>query len=218
MRAFSLGQPSRGATRRSSSRPKLAMARATMPMLSASCGSIRITAGVSPSPAKAGRCAGAADAVPQLAQHAAGPEPVLLAGPSLGELFEACCRSFSVPRPAQANAESGHVDFGVPGDETSKDWTPSFSIAKGNPARGIVRLAAPLGAIGQDRLHVERSSPASATSTRPTSMSSRGTHARRPLRACPFRPPVAHLDDDNADQWDWTSRNSRMWPITSAVF
>ena len=39
MRAFSLGQPSRGATRRRSSRPKLAMARATMPMLSASCGS-----------------------------------------------------------------------------------------------------------------------------------------------------------------------------------
>ena len=56
MRAFSFGQPSRGATRRRSSRPKLAMARATMPMLSASCGSISSTAGVSPSPAKAAPC------------------------------------------------------------------------------------------------------------------------------------------------------------------
>ena len=44
-RAFSLGQPSRGLTRRSSDRPKLAMARATMPMFSPSCGSTRMIAG-----------------------------------------------------------------------------------------------------------------------------------------------------------------------------
>ena len=40
-----VGQPSRGATRRSSDRPKLAIARAHMPMFSASCGSTRITTG-----------------------------------------------------------------------------------------------------------------------------------------------------------------------------
>src|SRR5512144_1359217 len=44
-RAFSLGQPSRGATRRSSVRPKLAMARAAKPIFSPSGGAIRITAG-----------------------------------------------------------------------------------------------------------------------------------------------------------------------------
>src|SRR5262245_42511633 len=44
-RALSLGQPSRGATRRSSVRPKLAMALAAKPIFSPSCGAIRITAG-----------------------------------------------------------------------------------------------------------------------------------------------------------------------------
>src|SRR5690606_4157151 len=40
-----LGQPSRGATRRISERPKFAMARAHMPIFSASCGSTRMTMG-----------------------------------------------------------------------------------------------------------------------------------------------------------------------------
>src|SRR5215831_14192296 len=44
-RAFSLGQPSRGATRRRSARPKLAMARAAKPIFWPSCGATRITAG-----------------------------------------------------------------------------------------------------------------------------------------------------------------------------
>ena len=45
MRARSFGQASRGLTRRRSSSPKLAMARATMPMLSGNCGSTRMTEG-----------------------------------------------------------------------------------------------------------------------------------------------------------------------------
>ncbi len=44
-RAFSLGQPSRGLTSLSSDRPKFAMARATMPIFSPSCGSTRTMAG-----------------------------------------------------------------------------------------------------------------------------------------------------------------------------
>src|SRR6476660_7323098 len=47
-RALSLGQPSRGAMRRSLVRPKLAMARAAKPIFSPSCGSTRITAGAKP--------------------------------------------------------------------------------------------------------------------------------------------------------------------------
>jgi hypothetical protein len=43
--AFSFGHPSRGATSRSSQRPKFAMARAAMPMFSPIWGSTRITAG-----------------------------------------------------------------------------------------------------------------------------------------------------------------------------
>jgi beta-lactamase class A len=43
--ARSCGQPSRGLTRRSSERPKLAITRAAAPMFSASCGAFRITTG-----------------------------------------------------------------------------------------------------------------------------------------------------------------------------
>jgi hypothetical protein len=44
-RAPFLGQPSRGATRRNSDKPKFAIARAAMPMFSASWGSTRMTMG-----------------------------------------------------------------------------------------------------------------------------------------------------------------------------
>jgi len=43
--ARSAGQPSRGLTRRSPDSPKFAIARAAAPILSASCGSTRITHG-----------------------------------------------------------------------------------------------------------------------------------------------------------------------------
>src|SRR5262245_12996038 len=49
-RAATLGQPSRGLTRRSRLNAKLPMARAAMPMFSPSCGSTRITTG----PARSG--------------------------------------------------------------------------------------------------------------------------------------------------------------------
>src|SRR5215472_17489873 len=45
--ALSLGQPSRGLTRRSSPSPQFSIARADVPMFSPSCGSTRITAGPS---------------------------------------------------------------------------------------------------------------------------------------------------------------------------
>src|SRR6478752_1597713 len=44
-RAVSLGQPSRGLTRRNSDNPKLAIARAAKPIFSPSCGAMRMTAG-----------------------------------------------------------------------------------------------------------------------------------------------------------------------------
>ena len=44
--AFSLGQPSRGATRRKVDRPQFSMARAAMPIFSPSCGRTRMTTGV----------------------------------------------------------------------------------------------------------------------------------------------------------------------------
>src|SRR4029453_16584729 len=47
-RALSFGQPSRGATRRKSVSPKLAMARAATPIFSPSCGLTRMTAGIAP--------------------------------------------------------------------------------------------------------------------------------------------------------------------------
>jgi hypothetical protein len=43
--ALGLGQPSRGATRRSSDRPQFSMARAAMPMFSPSCGRTRMITG-----------------------------------------------------------------------------------------------------------------------------------------------------------------------------
>src|SRR6188508_2267193 len=46
--AFGFGQPSRGATRRSRSRPKFHMARAAAPMFSPICGLTRTKAGPSP--------------------------------------------------------------------------------------------------------------------------------------------------------------------------
>ena len=171
MRAFSLGQPSRGATRRSSSRPKLAMARATMPMLSASCGRTRIRAGaVAGCRRRRAALAGAADAVAQLAQHAPGPEPVLLAGPGLGQLLQALGRAASrVPRPRRRTAESAKAISAWRATKSSKVLMPQLLHAQ--PAAGtggIVRLAAPLGAIGRGSAPASRGrGPATASSAKP---------------------------------------------------
>jgi hypothetical protein len=47
--AFSFGQPSRGSTSRISCNPKLAMARAAVPMFSPSCGLTSTAMGAGPS-------------------------------------------------------------------------------------------------------------------------------------------------------------------------
>ena len=92
-RALSFGQPSRGLTSLSSASPKFAMARATMPIFSPSCGSTRMMTGFD---------ARAARDVPWRGR------PAIL------------CREFKVWRPDHDGRRSGRAHTGV--DRRSSAW------------------------------------------------------------------------------------------------
>ena len=154
MRAFSLGQPSRGATRRSSSRPKLAMARATMPMLSASCGRTRIRTGVLPAPG-GGAPLWPARRMPCRSLRSTRRAQNQYSSPAqvLARCSRLCGCSVSVPAPAGARPSAVKVISRMAGDEIVEGLDPE--LLRAQPAAGtggIVRLAAPLRAVGEDRL------------------------------------------------------------------
>ena len=154
MRAFSLGQPSRGLDQAQMLQPEVGHgARHHADVV----GELRAHQDHHRRFPHADRrgpgLARAAQPMAQLADDAARPEPVLLAGPGLGEMLEARRRQGTGARAAQPDRGILERDLRMARDELVERLDTELLHAQ--PAAGtgcIVRLAAALRAVGEDRL------------------------------------------------------------------
>ena len=130
------------------------MARAVMPMLSASCGRTRITAGVSPM-LDGGAPVRPARRTPKRSLRRTRRAQNQYSSPA--QVLARCSRlgavSVAVPVPVRRMGELGEGDLGVARDELVEGRDAQrLGPALAAGTRGLVRLAAPLGAVGEDRL------------------------------------------------------------------
>ena len=128
--------------------------------------------------------------------------------------------SLSVPEPLRRTGESREGDLGVARDEIVEGLDAELlHLQPAARTGGIVRLAAPLGAIGQDRLQRRAIEPGHGQlgETHIDGLLVARMHDGGDGQAGSGNPWLT-IADGNADQWVWTSRKSRMWPITSSVF